>query len=80
MCYIYAISSINKKYIYVGFTNNLERRLKQHNLGYEKTTKPYLPFILIYTETCDSRIEARIREKYWKSRIGKEKLKEILIN
>ncbi len=80
MYYVYVISSINKKYIYVGMTNNLERRLKQHNMGYEKTTKPNLPFKLIYTEICDSRIEARIREKYWKSGIGKEKLKEILNN
>ncbi len=42
-------------------------------MGYEKTTKPYKPFILIYSETADNRIEARKREKYWKSGVGKEK-------
>ena len=34
------------------------------------------PFELIYSEACKTRPEARIREKYWKSGIGKEKLKK----
>jgi putative endonuclease len=48
-------------------TNNLEKRLKEHNNGYEKTTKPYVPFTLIYTEKAKTRPEARIKEKYFKS-------------
>ena len=74
---VYAISSTSRNYIYVGLTSNLEERLKRHNNGYEKTTKPYLPFRLIYTEKCQTRVEARKREKYWKSGTGKEKLKEL---
>lgn len=77
MYIVYAITSIHRNYIYVGLTSNLERRLNEHNLGYEKTTKPYAPFLIIYHEICETRIEARIREKYWKSGIGKEKLKII---
>jgi len=64
---IYAIKSNIKNYIYVGMTNNLEKRIKEHNNGYEKTTKPYAPFTLIYTEELITRPEARIREKYFKS-------------
>ena len=48
-------------------TNNLEKRIKEHNSGYEKTTRPYAPFTLIYTEELATRPEARIREKYFKS-------------
>jgi putative endonuclease len=48
-------------------TNNIEKRIKEHNSGYEKTTKPYAPFTLIYTEKLATRSEARIREKYFKS-------------
>ena len=48
-------------------TSNLEKRLKEHNNGYEKTTKPYAPFTLIYTEQTTTRPEARIKEKYFKS-------------
>ena len=62
MFIIYAISSLSKNYIYVGLTSNLEERLRRHNKGYEKTTKFYSPFILIYSETSETRIEARKRE------------------
>ncbi len=78
MYYVYAISSVNRNYIYVGMSNNVERRVSQHNKGYEKTTKPYVPFKLIFKEICSSRIEARKREKYWKSGTGKEKLKLLI--
>jgi putative endonuclease len=75
MFIVYAIKSIEHNYIYVGLTGNLEERLKRHNSGYEKTTKPYKAYQLIYTEECSDRIHARQREKYWKSGIGKRKLK-----
>ncbi len=77
MITIYAISSIAHNYIYVGMTQNLEERLKRHNSGREKTTRAYLPFEVIFTEVCMSRPEARKREKYWKSGIGKEKLRRL---
>ena len=77
MVYVYAISSLTKNYIYVGMTQDLEARLVRHKKGGEKTTKPYAPFRLIYTEVCANRVKARIREKYWKSGIGKQKLRDI---
>ncbi len=77
MFYVYALSSLSYNYIYVGLTQNVENRKKRHNDGRERTTKFYRPFILIYTEVCNTRPEARIREKYWKSGIGKEKLKKL---
>jgi putative endonuclease len=80
MYYVYAISSLERNYIYVGLTDNIERRLSEHNTGKNKTTKAYSPFVLIYFEKCGNRIEARIKEKYFKSGIGKEKLKIIRDN
>ena len=77
MFFVYALKSINRNYIYVGLTSNIEERLMRHNNGYEKTTKPYSPFKLIYSEKVETRIEARKREKYLKSGIGKEFLKSI---
>jgi putative endonuclease len=75
---VYAISSIHRNYIYVGLTENLESRFERHNQGRERTTRAYRPFKLIYSEVINSdRIEARKREKYWKSGIGKEKLRLI---
>ncbi|MCM4157643.1 GIY-YIG nuclease family protein [Gramella sp. AN32] len=77
MFIVYAISSVNRNYIYVGLTSNLKARIERHNKGLEKTTKPYAPFKLIFTEKCDNRIIARNREKYWKSGIAKDILRKM---
>ena len=77
---VYAIASINSKYVYVGLTSNLQKRLARHNNRFEKTTKPYAPFILIYSEVIGDRPTARIKEKYLKSRSGKRFLYKIILH
>ena len=74
---VYAISSQSRNYIYVGITSDLEARLVRHNAGFEKTTKPYAPFYVIFTEKLEDRKSARNKEKYFKSGTGKEQLKLI---
>ena len=74
---VYAIKSKVKNYIYVGMTQNLAERIHRHNSGRERTTKPYRPFELIYTEEKSNRVEARKREKYIKSGDGKAFLKSL---
>jgi len=75
--YVYAIKSLTRSYIYVGMSNNVERRLKQHNNGENRSTKPYAPFILILVEEYPSRSEARKREKFLKAGSGKKYLKSL---
>ena len=58
-------------------TSNIEERIERHNKGYEKTTRAYRPFELIYTEDQATREEARKREKYFKSGVEKEFLKKM---
>jgi len=77
MVWVYAISSLIRNYIYVGMTTDLNARVARHNAGREKTTKPYKPFVLLYSERCLDRTKARKREKYWKSGVGKEKLRRL---
>ncbi len=77
MFYVYALKSLERNYLYIGLTNNLEIRINQHNNGENKSTKAYRPFILIHSEMLPTRIEARTKEKYLKSGIGKEYLKTI---
>lgn len=72
---VYALRSLKRNYIYVGISNDIVRRVRQHNRGYNKTTRPYRPFKLIYTRNFESRIMARNHEKYMKSGAGKELLK-----
>ena len=77
MFFVYIIVSENKNLrFYVGISENIEARLKQHNSGKTKSTKSYLPWKLFFFETFKSRKEAREKEKYWKSGIGKERIKE----
>jgi len=77
LVYTYAIKSYVRDYIHVGMTNNINRRLAEHNNGENRSTKAYKPFVLIWKEQFKSRIEARAREKYLKSGIGKEFLKTL---
>jgi putative endonuclease len=77
MYYTYAIKSIDRNYIYVGLTDNPERRVRQHNNCKEKTTRAFAPFNVILIEKHESRIDARKREKYLKSGCGKEYLKNL---
>jgi putative endonuclease len=74
---IYAIKSKFDNRIYVGFTANFERRIKEHNHGKTKSTKGFRPWVVIYTENVETRIEARKRELYFKSGVGKEFLKKL---
>ncbi len=77
MYYVYALKSLMRKYIYVGLTDNIQRRMVEHNGEKEKTTRAYAPFKAILIEKYDSRVEARKREKYLKSGAGKEYLKSL---
>ncbi len=59
-------------------TSDVERRVGEHNKGYVFSTKGYIPWNLIYIEDCGNvRINARNKEKYLKSGVGKEFLKSI---
>ena len=78
MYYVYAILSETRNYIYVGLTNDVNRRLAEHNNGYNKTTKAYRPFKLILTEKFENRTDARTREKYLKSGSGKEYIRLLI--
>jgi len=77
MFYVYAISSLSRTYIYIGLTTNKNRRIDEHQKGYNKTTRAYRPFKIILVEEYKTRQEARKREKFLKSGVGKEFLKNI---
>jgi len=78
MFYTYALSSLERNYIYVGITSDIERRVKEHNSGKNKTTRPYRPFELIFEKEFQTRTKARAEEKKLKSGFGKEFLKNLI--
>jgi putative endonuclease len=75
MVFVYVIKSdIDGRY-YVGIARSVEKRLKQHNAGVTKSTKGYRPWKLEFIEPYDNWAQARKREIYLKSGIGKEFIK-----
>lgn len=63
MWYVYVLQSQkNKNWFYKGSTNNLKRRLCQHNSGEVASSKSYIPLNLIYYEAYLSERVARLRE------------------
>lgn len=76
--FVYILYSAEYRKTYVGITNDLERRLKQHNSGYHLYTKRYMPWAVIYKEEVNDRIEARKREKYFKAASGRKWIKQNL--
>lgn len=74
--YTYVLRSINFDRSYIGFTANLEERLKHHNSGKTKSTKPYKPWVLLFFEEHGSKEDAINREKWLKSGIGRDYIKD----
>ena len=68
MYYVYLLKSEKNKDFYMGFTNNLERRVKEHNNGFVVSTRSRKPFDLIYCEGYKSEKDARKREQNLKLR------------
>lgn len=70
--------SFNK--FYKGMTNNLSRRLKEHNSGQTITTSKMKNLNLVYKEEYDNFEDVRKRELYFKSAAGRRFLKQKLNN
>ena len=77
MHYVYILKSLRDNKTYVGYTNNLDRRLSEHNSGKNIATKHRVPLKLIFSEEFQTSKEARKRESYWKSGAGRRKLKNL---
>ena len=75
---VYAIYSESIDIIYVGQTNNLAQRIKDHNSGHSNYTSKAKDWQLFYSENLNSRSEAMIREKQLKTSRGRAFLREKL--
>lgn len=66
MFYVYILKSLKDGKLYIGFTRDLRKRLKEHNSGVSRSTKSRTPFELVYYEAYKSRSDAEKREKMLK--------------
>jgi len=78
MYFVYILQSEKDKNLYIGFTDNLKRRLEEHNQGKNFSTKTRIPLKLIFYEALPTLEEAVEREKFYKSGRGHEVIYKIL--
>ncbi len=74
--YTYVLRSTVKDILYKGSTEDLQRRLQEHNSGIVNFTSKYMPWELVYWETFPTRSDALKREKFFKSGKGRAFLRE----
>ncbi len=77
---VYILISRVARKTYVGHTNNLERRLEEHNIGKSLFSKRYKPWRIIYKELFSKEEDAIKKEKYLKSAAGRRWIKKNLFD
>lgn len=79
MFYVYFAKSLRNGKVYVGFTSkNPVDRVNEHNSGCNQWSKNNRPFKLIYYESLICEDDARQRERFYKSGVGK-KIKNLIV-
>jgi len=69
MFYVY-ILKLNNDTFYIGFTENLKVRYREHFLGRVIATKKFRPLSLVYYSAFTNKVKALNFEKYLKSSSG----------
>ena len=79
MHHVYVLRSLRDGKLYIGLTNDLDRRIHEHNDGKVAATKGRRPLLPVWVEHYPERKQAASREKFLKSGVGRKQLKELLI-
>ena len=76
--YVYILNNKRKDFLYIGYSENLTQRVKDHNDGRSKSTKGYIPLELIHYEAYCNRDDAKRREQYLKTNRGRTTIMTML--
>lgn len=80
MYYVYVLKSLKDNKLYIGKTDDLQKRFEAHNNGQVRATKSRKPFKLIFYEGFLNKTDAGRDELFYKTGYGKEVLKDKLKN
>ncbi len=80
MYYVYVLESKKNSRMYIGCTDNLQRRIDEHNNRENQSTKDGAPWKIIYYEAFLSKSDAYEREKIMKGQWGRKFIKRVLKN
>ena len=79
MYFVYILYSPSSGKTYTGYSNDMVRRLSEHNITEVKGfTLRYRPWVLIHTESFEDNSDAVRRERFYKSGQGREIVKTIV--
>ena len=79
MCWVYVIKSLKDGKLYIGSTRfDVNKRLQIHNRGSVRWTKSHRPWKLVYKEKFPNYTQARKRELFLKTGVGRKELQGIL--
>lgn len=73
--YVYILLSRKDNKFYVGYSEDLEKRIKEHFERKVTSTKYRLPLILIHYEYFINKADAKAREVFLKSGFGRRQLR-----
>ncbi len=79
MWYVYVLRSVKDKYLYIGFTNDLKRRFKEHQAGKNISTAKRLPVVLETYIAVPTKKQAMDLEIYLKTGSGTSILKKRIL-
>ena len=77
---VYILSSQYLHRYYVGYTNNIERRLTEHNRKKGKYTDAGIPWKLVYSENYELKNKAMERERFIKAKKSKKYIEMLIAN
>ena len=75
--FVYILYSVGYDRFYIGQTNDVQDRLKRHNSGSEKATKPYTPWEIMWCTEKPDRSAAMVLEKKLKN-LSRERLQNFI--
>jgi putative endonuclease len=77
---VYILLNEAKTRTYTGVADDVNKRLDEHNAGKVKSSRPYRPYKVIHVEPFGTLSEARRQEAFYKSTVGRRRLKEMLFD
>jgi putative endonuclease len=76
--WVYILESKRNHQYYVGQTDDVADRLSRHNKGKVISTKPFIPWVLVYSEDFRTRSEAVKREREIKARKSRKYIESLI--
>ncbi len=78
MFYVYILKSETSGRYYIGYSEDPDRRLAEHNSGKVKSTRNFRPWVKIYTEAFPDEVSAIRREREIKSMKSRKYIESLL--